>query len=236
MLAFLLSAGVGVWAAYNHPDAWTKFWLLFGAVVLFYALAGQPTRNLWTIVGLFGFSGVLAGVYFLFTHNWHMFPAKFEPLNNLMLGWMTIRPTIYATALPPNVAASLMAISVPLLIAWGVHGWRGRRKIVIWMALIMAILFLAGVLLLTTSRGAWISLGIATGVVLLFLLSRMMARRTGLSRRATFGLSLLAAIILATIVIMPVSGWTSGVSRSFARSSQRYRPFRIESGYAESDT
>ena len=205
MLVFLLSAGVGVWAAYNRPDAWAKFWILIAAVLLFYALAGQPISNLWTVVGVIGFSGVLAGTYFLFSHNWHIFPAKFGPINNLMLGWMAIRPTANLPALPPNVAASLMAISAPLLIAWGVYGSRGNRKIIVRVSIIASI-FLATVLISTTSRGAWIGLAFATGVILLFLLSSPLARRTSLSRRMTFGSLLIVTIALATIVIMLYPG------------------------------
>ena len=205
MLVFLISAGVGVWAAYNRPDAWAKFWILVAAILLFYALAGQPINNLWTVAGAIGFSGVLVGAYFLLTHDWYAFPAKFGPINNLMLGWMAIRPLTNLPALPPNVAASLMAISAPLLVAWGVHGWRGKRKTVVWVSLITSII-LAAVLLLTTSRGAWIGLGVATGLVFLFLLSRPLAHRTGLSRRAIFGSLLIAAITLATVVIIMFPG------------------------------
>ena len=79
--------------------------------------------NLWTVAGAIGFSGVLVGAYFLFSHNWHMFPAKFGPINNLMLGWMAIRPLTNLPALPPNVAASLMAISADFLARYQGRFW-----------------------------------------------------------------------------------------------------------------
>ena len=38
---FLASAGVGVWAAYDRGPAWAVFWLLVGAVGLYYAIAAS---------------------------------------------------------------------------------------------------------------------------------------------------------------------------------------------------
>src|SRR5512138_1430433 len=43
---FLITAWVGYWAAYDKPTAWTKAWLIVTAVLLYYALSGQPRQNL----------------------------------------------------------------------------------------------------------------------------------------------------------------------------------------------
>ena len=45
VLLFLIIAFVGTWTAYNHHAAWSKFWLIVGAVLLFYALAAQPPET-----------------------------------------------------------------------------------------------------------------------------------------------------------------------------------------------
>jgi len=198
MLAFLFSAGVGVWTAYDRSNAWAKFWLLVGAILLFYALAGQSVDNLWPIVGVLGFSGVLIGGYFLLTHDWQAFPAKYDTLNQTLLRWMTLRPKTYLAALPPNVAASLMAISLPLLLAWGYHLWYKGRK-VFFATAIGAIGFVSVILLLTTSRGAWIALGVAAGIGLFAWISGKLASQIGRPRSLIFVLLLLLALVISVL-------------------------------------
>jgi len=51
LVVFLLTAAIGVWAAYGQEDARAKFWLLIGGILLYYSLAGQPQDNLWAIAG-----------------------------------------------------------------------------------------------------------------------------------------------------------------------------------------
>ena len=206
MLLFLLSASIGVWAAYNRVEAWAKFFLLIGAVFLYYALAGQPTSNLWLIVGVLGFSGVIVGGYFLLTHDWQTFPAKIRFINRILLHWQSLRPALNLPALPPNVAASLMAMSMPLLVAWAIHNWQRGLRTAVLVAVIACGIVLS-VLLLSTSRGAWLALFTAAGIGLLAWLSRPLARRIHRPRRVVFVLLLvLVAIFVALVTLLYPGG------------------------------
>ena len=113
IVLFLLTAGVGVWAAYNREAAWAKFWIIGSAVLLYYSLAGQPRTNLWLIAGFWAFVGVGFATYFLLTHNWQIQPAKVELLNQIGLWWMSVRPMIQAPGIHPNDAGGVMAMMTP---------------------------------------------------------------------------------------------------------------------------
>jgi hypothetical protein len=69
LVIFLLTAGVGVWAAYDRAAAWDKFWLIVASVLVYYALAGQSQSNSSLVYR----SGIVLGAsvsgYFLLTHN-----------------------------------------------------------------------------------------------------------------------------------------------------------------------
>src|SRR5690606_2739347 len=97
----LLTAGAGVWAAYDREAAWAKFWQIAGAVLLFYAFAGvslDATLRTWgeeriggrgsgsgrrgLEVGAWALAafGAAVGLYFLSTHDWDRFDVKIAPL------------------------------------------------------------------------------------------------------------------------------------------------------------
>lgn len=227
MVIFLASAAIGIWAAYDRPAAWQKFWLLVVAALFFFALARQPKANLWPIVGSLGFSGLLAGAYFLLTHDWQQFPAKIDRLNRIMLGWMESRPDLNLVPMPPNVAASLMAISIPLLVAWGVHAKQQNRKTKVVLASMAGTLILV-VLFMTTSRGAWLAVSLAIALGLAVLISRSIARRTDKSPRLILVLLLLLiSVVLGALIALFPGGMVAFLDLilSSPSTADRYKLF-----------
>ncbi len=163
VLLLLLAALVGVWAAFDRDGAWAKFWLLSGGLLLYYALAGQPPRNLTALTLLLGLFSAGIAAYFLLTHDWRLQPADLRWLNRLGLGWMRLRITLTTHALHPNVASGLIAMTAPFLVACGLRSLHQRRWGALALLLIPAALIAAG-LLLATSRGAIAALAIALAV------------------------------------------------------------------------
>lgn len=157
LLLFLGTALIGVWAAYDRDLALHKLWMLLGAYLLFYAIAAQPRHNLWTIVTIFAGLGCVLAIVFLLTTDWQAYPPKFAFIRHLVQSWTSVRPSLSLRGMHPNVAGGLMALLLPFQLAWT---WRllqeqGQRQ-ALTGALALALTALA--LLLTSSRGAMLSL------------------------------------------------------------------------------
>jgi len=214
LVIFLVTAAIGVWAAYDRDAAWTKFWLMVGAVLFYYALAGQPQANLWLVAGLLGFLGVLAACYFSMTHDWGTEPAKVEMINRVGLSWMSVRPSFHGEdIIHANDAASLMAMVTPFVVAFGLRSWRVRRVPLVLFAAAAGALILTG-LLLTTSRGGWLAFGAAMGTWLLWGLSAYAARLIHWERSRIFALALLFVSSLSVWFALTYPGGIAGLADS----------------------
>lgn len=159
LAGFLLTAGLAGIIGYNPEIGWAKFWLIVGAVILYYAIAGQPQDNVWPIVtGLSLFGGAVA-FYFLLTHDWTAIPAKIALIHSSALKWMAIRPGFLDGfhRLHPNVAGGILALLFPFSLAVSLRSVR-RGQVLPLVVSLAAVLTIAIGLLFTTSRGAWIAL------------------------------------------------------------------------------
>ncbi|MBE0698045.1 MAG: O-antigen ligase family protein, partial [Anaerolineaceae bacterium] len=163
VIIFILTAGVGIWAAYNPVEAWQKFWLLGGGVFLFYALAGQPGDNQWWIAGFAILVGVGAALFFILINDWQVHPAKIGLINQAGLWWMKVRPAFLAGLLhSPNIAddvAGVIAFTTPFLLAHGTKAWNEKNIPAAVCCFFCGSIFGAG-FLLSISRAAAIALGI----------------------------------------------------------------------------
>jgi O-antigen ligase len=190
---FLLTALAGTWLATDRAAAWAKWWLIVAALLTYLALARQPARNVWAVVSGLGFLSAGAAIYFLLTHDWQAYPAKFDGLEVLAGPWMAIRPELGLPALHPNVAASLVALLSPYLV---VTAGRARRlhKHRLWRAAIIALALSGTALILAASRGAILALGAA---LLLWLLWQ-----AGVKAGARLDVPPLAISMLPALIIL----------------------------------
>ena len=209
ILLFLITALIGVWATYDNPDGLAKLWLVFGAVLVFYAVARQPRENLWLLAGLLsGFSALLA-VYFLLTHDWIAQPADLDVINRFGLGWMSIRPGLPLGGLHPNKVGGLLAMLAPFSLALGLLAWRERDWGLGIFALSAGLLVLIG-LVFTSSRAAWLALFASLGVWILWVVACGSAtNRLRLRPAALFGLGI--ALVLVVILLF-VASRPAGIS------------------------
>jgi O-antigen ligase len=204
LLVFLLTAVLGVWAAYNREAALAKFWLLVAGILLFYALARQPKANLWLIAGLISVFGVGVAVTFLLTQDWQTNPAKINLVQKLAVWWMDARPGLMSGQIHHNTAGGMMAITVPFSFSLGLKAWREKSILVALWVFFAGVLLGVG-LLFTTSRGAWIGLAVGMGVWLLWMLSRLIASRLHRDAYPLFciGLTVSCILVLGFMGIFP---------------------------------
>ncbi|HEX9019107.1 MAG TPA: O-antigen ligase family protein [Anaerolineaceae bacterium] len=192
ILVFLLTAGVGVWAAYQPAGAWAKFWLLAGGALLFYALAGQPERNHWRAAALLSLYGVGSSAMFLLTDNWQQIPAKIGLVNQIGLWWMRVRPDLSLAPVLPNNAAGTVAFTAPFLVAIGLRAWRERRRLPGMLAAAGGVMC-AAALVMATSRAGTTSMIAGLMAWLLAALYEQRGRLlpVGLARKARWIFALL---------------------------------------------
>jgi len=201
LLFFLATAAAAVWAAYDQAAAWSKFWLIVGGIVLFYAFAhsllagededgagGEPYA--WMLALL----GAAVTVYFLGTHDWDQFAVELAFVRDLGRWLQAPLPPLPGHRLNPNVVGGLLAMSIPFTGAIFCLEWGRRRWLRALAGLVLVTLALFG-LLMTTSRGAWSGLAIALVVAGVWTLSGWGGRMRP-SRRRWLVLGVMLAIIL----------------------------------------
>ena len=211
LLVFLLTAVVGVWAAYDREAALAKFWLLLAGILIYYSLAGQPQENLWIITGMVTAFGAGVAVFFMLTQNWEVNPAKIGLIQRVAVWWMSIRPNISIGNIHHNTAGGMMALTTPLLVALSLIAWQKKKVILGLWSMITGGLITAG-LIFSTSRGAWIGLSAGLGFWLFWVISTKLANRINLSPYLTFGLGVMVSSILIWGFIANFPGGVIGLA------------------------
>ncbi|HLA98603.1 MAG TPA: O-antigen ligase family protein [Anaerolineales bacterium] len=194
---FLLTAALGVWAAYDRQTALAKFWLLISAVLVYYSLSRQKRLNFWQIAHLFSAIAALIGLFFLLTHDWRLQPADLGLLNQWGSRWMEVRPGLPFQGLHPNIAGGLIAVFAPFPLALSIRaGQKKQARTGVFAAFTGLV---AGIgLVFTSSRAAWVALALGLGVWFLWgcsgLIARLLARK-----QAQIFVVLLLPLILTTL-------------------------------------
>jgi len=190
---FLVSALIGVWTAYDRGPAWAKFWLIVGAVGLYYAYAHQ--RGLLSVylgLALLGGLGIALAGYFFCTANWNAQPPKYPALIALGRSISGLLPRFAAHRITPNVTGGLLAllmpVYVPLFVLAGSAGV--SRRVPRWLVLSLRGFWVAGLgivllaWLVSSSRGAWLA---TAGVAVLWGLWRVLNEYVGAAGRSDVG-------------------------------------------------
>lgn len=198
---FLLTAVVGVWAAYRPEAALAKFWVLLGSVLIFYALAAQPFYNLPAVFMGFSLVGLALAFYLLLTHDWIAVPSDIDILNQIGLAWTELRPTLDLSLPSENIADGILAVMVFFPLAVALHAGRRRRLGRFLLGLTIALIIFAA-LFLTSSPSAWGALAIGLAVWIWWPLSRRLYRAPGTSAAQLFQRSLLLAGLAGVILVI----------------------------------
>lgn len=210
LLLFLITAGIGVWAAYDPAAAERKFYLLANGVLLYYALAGQPRDNQALSAGALCGLGVILTANFLLTTNWPQQLSDFAFINQFTEWLSGVRPTPQAAFLNRNTFAGQVAMLFPFCVAVGFYAWGGRRWFILF-AVLAAGAFEALAMLISSSRGAWSALAIGLAVWVLGA-QRMRPGQNGQRIRWAWVLSAVLAIAGIVVFVYP-NGWRTLASR-----------------------
>jgi tetratricopeptide (TPR) repeat protein len=173
---FLITAVSGLWASYNTELAVGKFWLLVGAVLLFYALAGSPYAIRWKLAALVPMAGLGSAVYFLLKN----FQIRLSPLTFEV--W-------------PNLTGGPLILVYPFIIAILFYAIQERRRFIASFTTFAAILLLV-VIFLSGSRAAWFAAGVTLGIMLLWALISSLARQLKIKPSLVYTLFFLAGGML----------------------------------------
>jgi tetratricopeptide (TPR) repeat protein len=211
LLTFVVTAGIGVWAAYNPDDAWHKFWILAAGVVVFYALAGQPPENRWALAtGLCGL-GAAVTVTFLLTTRWQEQTSDLAILNQFMAWFTGLQPDNDRPFLNTNLFGGLLAMLGPFFVAVGLRAWQERRYRELFWVGVAGIVAAFG-LLLSSSRGAWLSLVAALSLWLLWKVSHKITQRRGQSPILIYTAVVALALTIGAIVVTLYPGGLLGLA------------------------
>ncbi len=198
---FLLTALVGAWASYDRPAALGKLWILVGAIFIYYAIARQPHQNLWLVYAFLSGSGALISLYFLFTYDWHSMPADLTFIQTLGTAWASLRPRLPGAAPHPNIAGGLIALMTPFTLASLWDSWKNHQRKLAFFTLVSGGIATVG-LMMSSSRAAWLVLGLGLGSWLLWGLAGRLHRGNRWSHSQVFiALSILCLAIGALVLI-----------------------------------
>lgn len=231
LILFTLTALVGAWAAYDPVAGWGKFWVLLSGAILFGIISAQKPDADRLLLNFLSVTAGLVALQFLFTHDWTLIAADIGLLNRIGLAWMDMRPQLPIPALHPNLAGGILIMLLPFQVA-GIVGTQRNSALSTqssvlslqrFVALSLLGLSVLG-LLLSSSRGAWLSLAAATGLWFLWLFTGWLAGRLARPRQTLFlasmGLGIAAAVILLIVfpggligLVNRLPGLASGESR-----------------------
>jgi O-antigen ligase len=172
LLAFLLTAALGVWVSYDSSAAWSKFWLIAGSILIFYALAGQPQSNLFAVYGGVGIVGLVVALSFMFDTNLGNYQPDLGLVQRFSQWWVSIRPAWRVEALPPNISGGILAVLLPFPIISLSESFR-KSRIISGLATLLPVLVMIVALFLSSSRGAWIAASVACLAAFVWFASRL---------------------------------------------------------------
>jgi O-antigen ligase len=213
---FLITAAVAVWSAFDRESAWSKFWLIIGAALLYYSFANWAAgskgaaleRQAWMLAAL----GAMVAGYLLLTHDWEAYPSKFDLLTKVGNGLRSIIPAMPAERFHPNVLAGAMAILIPFSAGVTTLSWFNRNSIRMIIGSGLLLLTIFG-LIMSGARGAWAAVGLAVVVVLLWSMIRFFVQSRRRRRSWFFG-SIAVLLLVMTLLLIAAPSFSDSILSS----------------------
>jgi O-Antigen ligase len=204
LLIFGITAVISTFTAYDRDLARGKFWILLGAMAIYFAIVSVSRRDVWRLAAVAGPLGASLAIYFVMSNNWQQWPAEIGLLNRIGGMWMALRPSLPLPVLHPNMLGGMMALLLPFTIAFGIYAWRKREIRWVQLAVVSGGITVAG-LLFSSSIGAWLAVAVGLGIWFLWETSGKLGRKSILSQKMIFiglmaGLSLFGLLLLGFLL------------------------------------
>lgn len=216
LLIFGVTAVIGTFTAYSSTQAQGKFWVLVGALGVYFAIVSVSRRDAWLLAGATGPVGALLALYFVMSNNWRQWPADIGLLNRIGMFWMQIRPSFPFPVLHPNTLGGMMALVLPFTLAFGIYAW--QKKQVRWMQLAaVSGGITVGGLFFTSSLGAWLALAVGLSCWALWPVSGALYKKLPVPRKVIYGALLLLLVLMGLVFLRFLLGTGSGQEDSATR-------------------
>ncbi len=182
---FLASAWIGVWASYDPAASWRKFAMIVAAIALYYMLVAfqRAPQLLETFVWLFVFGCCVLTLYFVTQHDYANHPGKFDFITLIGLTLNRNTPQLRLQVFDPNITAGALEIGLAMgaaLFASQKAKVKSQKGISLSSGLLVSLsvsVIIAFGLVMTSSRGAWLALGIVGGIAVLAVVAKDVLRR-----------------------------------------------------------
>jgi O-antigen ligase len=206
-----VTAGIGIWAAYDQRAAWEKFWIIIGSILIFSILINQPKANLGVVVSLVGLLGVIIAIIFLLNNDWTNQSSDLGVIERAGDWIMALQLSFGDITIRPNYVGGLLAIIFPLAAAAGIHNIIVGDTTKAVFSIAIGIVIILG-LFLTSSRGAWLALFLGLGAWLLWRASQLLAGKTKPSQTGILILVFSLVIITSIWILATYQGGAVGLT------------------------
>jgi putative inorganic carbon (hco3(-)) transporter len=153
ILLLLLTAAVSWWITPLPQITHLQVYRLLSGIALYYTLVntcGTPQRLRLLIWG-FSLGGLALALLAPFSVDWPLGKLPFIPVAIYQRFSILVADSVH-----PNVIAGILALLLPLTLAWMLFAWRNLKAFE-WVIGILSVASMSGVLLLSLSRGAWMA-------------------------------------------------------------------------------
>ncbi len=199
---FLASAWIGVWASYDPAASWRKFAMIVAAIALYYMLVAfqRAPQLLETFVWLFVFGCCVLTLYFVTQHDYANHPGKFDFITAIGLSLNRMTPQLGLHVFDPNITAGALEIGLAMAVGLAASQKekvkRQDQRIVSPGLLVSwsVSLIIAFGLVMTSSRGAWLALGIVGAVAVLAVAAKDVLRR--------YAVPISVIVILSSLILV----------------------------------
>ena len=209
MLLFGATAVIGTFTAYNRDLAVGKFWILLGAMAIYFAIVSVSRRDVWLLAGATGPVGALLAVYFAMSNNWQQWPAEIGLFNRIGSFWMLVRPSSPLPVLHPNTLGGMMALLLPFTIAFGIYAWQKRRIRWVQLAAVSGGMTVSG-LIFTSSIGAWLAVAVGLSIWFIWAVSHRLKKKLPVSQKTIFSVLILGLFLFGLLLLSLILGADAG--------------------------